>query len=137
MNTKLKYIIILTSTLIIGVIIGFLLGGRITSTKVERINSYYTNQGFNREFMRIIKPTPEQRTIIMPILKKYAKQNHKILVDFHKGQENIFLDLKNEIDVHLNQEQISRLDTVFEQRDRRFRNRHPKHRRMGKRKNVK
>ncbi len=137
MNTKLKYIIILTSTLIIGVIIGFLLGGRITSTKVERINSYYTNQGFNREFMRIIKPTPEQRTIIMPILKKYAKQNHKILVDFHKGQENVFLDLKNEIDVHLNQDQLSRLDTVFEQRDRRFRNRHPKHPRMGKRKNVK
>ncbi len=134
MNTKLKYSLIIISTLLIGMIIGFLIGGRITSTRIEKMRSYYTNQGFNREFISIIKPTPEQRDVIMPVLRKHAVLNRELMIDFHKGQENLYIDLVNELKVHLDEEQINRLDLVLEKRKRRYHNTPPNHQRNDRRK---
>jgi hypothetical protein len=121
MNSKIKYSLIIISTLLIGMVIGFLIGGRITSSRVENMRSYFTNQGFNSEFMRIIKPTPEQRDIIIPILEKHAVQNRELMINFHKGQKDLLVNLKTELDSHLGDEQIDRLNHVLENRNKRFR----------------
>ena len=134
MNTKLKYSLIIISTLLIGMIIGFLIGGRITSTRIEKMRSYYTNQGFNREFMRIIEPTPEQRDIIIPILRKHAVLNRELMINFHKGQEELYVDMINDLKIHLDKEQINRLDLVLEKRKRRYHNTTPNHPRNDRRK---
>ncbi len=133
MNTKIKYLLILTSTLVIGMIIGFLIQGRITSSRISRMRNYYTNQGFNREFMKIIRPSKEQRTLIIPILKKHAILNHQLMVNFHEGQEKVFVDLKNELESHLDTDQIMRLNHVFEKRYKRFHNGPSSRYRKGKR----
>lgn len=120
MNTKAKYSLILISTLLMGMIIGFLVGGRITSNRINKMRSYYTNKGFNRQIIKIIKPTPEQRPFIIPILKKYAAINHQLLTDFREGQIDTFIDLKNELETYLNENQIARLNTALEKRNKRF-----------------
>ncbi len=133
MNTKLKYSLIIISTLLIGMIIGFLIGGRITSTRIEKMRSYYTNQGFNREFMRIIEPTPEQRDIIIPILRKHAVLNRELMINFHEGQEELYINLINDLKTHLDDEQVKRLNHVLERRKSKFHNTTPNHSRKDRR----
>ena len=64
MKTRIKFTLLLVSTLIIGMVIGFLISGRITSTRVERMRNHYTEIGFNREFMKIINPSSDQREFL-------------------------------------------------------------------------
>jgi len=134
MNSKLKYSLIIISTLLIGMIIGFLVGGRITSKRIDRMRNYYTNQGFNRELMRIIEPTPEQRNIIIPILRKHAILNHEVVIDFHKSQEKLYTVLINDLKAHLDKEQLNRLSFILEKRKKRFQNTTPNHTRKDRRK---
>jgi len=122
MKTKLKYSLILVTTLIIGMIIGFLISGRMISTRVDQMRNYYTDNGFNREFIRIIQPSPEQRDEIMPILRKYAGINREHMLDFHEGQRELFFELKDELDTHLTDEQIQKLNHVWERRKEHFQN---------------
>ena len=133
MNSTLKYSVILISTLLIGMIIGFLIGGRITSTRIENMRSYYTNQGFNREFVRIIEPTPEQRDVILPILRKHAVLNRELMINFHESQEDLYIDLINDLKTHLDEEQVKRLNHVLERRKTKFHNNTPNHSRKDRR----
>lgn len=116
MNKRLKYSLLLICTLFIGMIIGFLVSGRITKTRVDEMKSYYTNIGFNRQFMSIIKPTPEQREVIKPILEKYADYNRDLMIENREGQKELFFNLKNELETHLTEEQINRLNNIWERR---------------------
>ena len=125
MKTKLKYSLILVTTLVIGMIIGFLISGRMISTRVDQMRNYYTDNGFNREFIRIIQPSPEQRDEIMPILRKYAGFNREHMLDFHEGQRELFFELKDELDTHLTDEQIQKLNYVWERRKAHFQNNKP------------
>jgi|AntAceMinimDraft_2_1070361.scaffolds.fasta_scaffold00472_17 hypothetical protein len=134
MSKKIKYSIVIIGTLLIGMIIGFLVGGRITSTRVERMQNYYTDMGFHREFMNILRPTPEQRDEIIPILKKYASYNCDLMSDFREGQKELFFDLKDELEKYLNDDQIKRLDHVWEMKKQRFQNTSPNHPRKGRKK---
>jgi hypothetical protein len=133
MNSKIKYSLIIISTLIIGMVIGFLIGGRITSTRVENMRNYYTNQGFNREFMRIIEPTPGQRDVIIPILRKHAVLNRELMINFHEGQKEHYIDLINDLKKHLDKDQINRLNHVLERRKNKFHNTTPDYPRKDRR----
>lgn len=110
MKNTLKYSLIIISLLIIGFVIGFLVNGRLTHNKMKKVRSVNTEQGFNHEFMRIIKPTPEQTAELKPILKKFASRNHSIMADFRENQKLLFKDLRTEIDPLLTDEQIDRLE---------------------------
>lgn len=132
MKTRLKYSLILISTLIMGMAIGFLISGRLTSTKVEKIKSYYTDKGFNREFMGILRPTPEQRDELIPILRKHAALNRELMMGFREGQKELFFNLKDELKEHLDDDQMKRLDLVWEKRKQRFKNAKPNHPRKGR-----
>lgn len=110
MKNTLKYSLIIISLLIIGFVIGFLVNGRLTHNKMKKVRSVNTEQGFNHEFRRIIKPTSEQAAELKPILKEFAKRNHVLMTDFRENQESLFKDLRTEIDPLLTEEQIDRLE---------------------------
>lgn len=114
-------------------VIGFLISGRMIHTRVERMNNYYTDMGFNREFMSILRPTPEQRDEIMPILRKHAGLNRELMSDFREGQKELFLELKDELGEYLDEDQKERLDHVWEKRKQHFRDPKPNHPRKGRR----
>ena len=133
MKTKFKYSLILVSTLLIGMVVGFLISGRITSTRVDKMKNYYTDTGFNREFMNILRPSPEQRDEIIPILRKYAGYNRALMADFREGQKDLFFDLRSELGEYLDDDQLKRLDHVWEKRKPRFQNTNSDHPRKGKR----
>ena len=133
MQTRIKFTLLLVSTLIIGMVIGFLISGRMTSTRVERMKNYYTDIGFNREFMSILRPSPEQREEIIPILRRYAGYNRELMGDFRAGQKELFFELKDELGEYLDEDQIERLNNVWERRKQRFQNKKSDHPRKGRR----
>jgi|GEM_PF-1115765 len=116
MKRKLIYAALLTGILLIGFAIGFLVSGRMIKSRVDHLRSYYTTNGFNNQLMRVINPTPEQSDEIEPILEKYAKMNHDLLMDFKEEQHDLFLELKDELEPLLNDTQIERLQNLPRER---------------------
>lgn len=115
-------------------IIGFLVGGMLTRMRVDKMQSYYTEMGFNREFIRLLEPTPKQREAIIPILKKYGELNHELMLDFRSNQKELFFEFKNELGEHLNDIQMKKLNRIWDKRKHHFQNSKNNRSRKNKRK---
>ncbi len=74
------------------------------------MQNYFTEQGFNRALVRIIKPAPGQMKQISPILRKYARKNRQRIIDMRNAQKNSFDSLEMELKPLLTPEQIKRLE---------------------------
>lgn len=120
MNNKQKYTLTLLAVLIIGMILGFLINGRLVNRRVDRLQEYFTERGFGREFMMVLDPTPEQMEKIRPILRNYALQNHKNMTQYREGQAQLMKDLQKDLKPYLNPDQIRRLSELRNRWDRRF-----------------
>lgn len=120
MNNKQKYTLTLLAVLIIGMILGFLINGRLVNRRVDRLQEYFTERGFGREFMMVLNPTPEQMEKIRPILKNYALKNHKNMMQYREGQAQLMINLQKDLKPYLNPDQIKRLSELRNRWDRRF-----------------
>ena len=116
MKKTITYTSIIVLTLLIGFIIGFLVSGRVTRQKIRKMRSEFTDQGFNRQFMRVLHPSPEQMEQLKPILKDYARKHRETMESLHGEQEELFQDFKSEIEPYLTDEQIQRLEKMHEKR---------------------
>ncbi len=112
MNTKVKYGLSLFVMLLIGFILGFLITGRIVQRKINRLQKYYTEQGFRSEFMRTLKPTPEQLHEIRPILIRYGQRNHVNMMMFRKRQLQLLLHLQKDLKPFLKPSQNNRIEKL-------------------------
>lgn len=120
MNEKLKFTGIILGTLIIGFVIGFLTNGRLVKFRMDRMQSFYTEQGANRAFMRVLDPTPEQMEQIRPILQRHAQQNRELL-DHHRSEQRLlFQELEDELRPILTEEQMEKLELLKRRWDQRF-----------------
>ncbi len=112
MNTKVKYGLSLFVMLLIGLILGFLITGRIVQRKINRLQKYYTEQGFRSEFMRTLKPTTEQLHEIRPILIRYGQRNHVNMMMFRKRQLQLLLHLQKDLKPFLKPSQNNRIEKL-------------------------
>ena len=118
-NNKLKYTALFVVTLLIGFVIGFLVQGAVTRARIEKVKNTFTERGMNREFMRVLRPTPEQMEQIRPALKEYAGEKRELMQEYRKDQHELFLDFRKKIDPYLTPEQkqrLERLDNRWKQR---------------------
>ena len=83
------------------------------------MQSTFTERGINREFIRAIRPTPEQMEQIQPVLREYAREKRELMQQYRTDQHILFLEFRKEIDPYLTPEQRQRLD----QMDNRWRQR--------------
>jgi|GEM_PF-413670 len=120
MSNKQKYTFTLLAVLIIGMILGFLINGRLVQRRVNRLQEYFTEQGFGREFMMVLNPSPEQMEKIRPILRRYALQNHERIMKYRAGQALLMKNLQKDLKPFLNPYQIRRLNELRNRWDRRF-----------------
>ena len=121
MNNKIKYTGIIIGTLLIGFVIGFLTNGRLVRSRIVQMQSFYTDKGANRAFIRVLDPSPEQMKKIMPILHEHAMQNRDLLFGYREDQEALFLHLEGELEPYLTDEQMKRLEELKHRWRGRFR----------------
>lgn len=122
MNLKVKNSLIITGTLILGIIIGILICGRFTKMKIEKYKNFYTAKGFRKEFIRTVKPTPEQLKRLQPLFKENAERNKELFRKFREEKEENYKEFRSEVEKILTPEQIERFDMLE--------SRHEKMRRM-------
>ena len=120
MNDKLKFTGIIIGTLLIGFVIGFLTNGRLVKSRIDRMQSFYTEKGADRAFMRVLDPTPEQMEKVRPILQRHAQQNRELLTNHRVEQQALFIELENELRPFLTHEQMERLDDLKNRWRQRF-----------------
>jgi len=120
MNNKQKYILSLLAVLVIGMVLGILITGRIVNRRVDRLQEYFTEQGFGRQFMMVLDPTPKQMAKIRPILRNYAMKNHENMIQYRKGQAELMINLQKDLKPYLTSDQIRRLEDLRNRWDRRF-----------------
>ncbi len=112
MNLKLKNSLILTGTLIIGIVLGVLISGRVMHARMANFRNFYTEKGFNREIMKIIKPTPEQREKLTPLFRQQAKRNHNLFMECRKKHHLMMENFKEELSGYLDKDQLRRLEKM-------------------------
>jgi len=120
MNTKSKYILSLVTVLMIGIILGFLLSGLVIHTRINRLQDYYTEQGFRHQFMRTLQPTPKQMEQMRPILMNYGQKNRGNMMEFRSRQRELMLELKHELKPYLSPAQNHRLLNLQSRWNHRF-----------------
>lgn len=120
MSFKLKNSLIIVTTLILGIIIGFLISGRFTKIRLDRMKQNFTEQGMNRHMMRVLQLSPEQMVETRPIFDKYGEIRREQLVEHYQFQQEIFEDFEEELRTYLSQDQMERLQRLKESSRNKF-----------------
>ncbi len=103
-------------------VIGFLINGRVTSSRIETMNTYYHSHGFNREIIRVIDPTPAQRDEVMGILNDFGSRNIEMMESCRAQHRDLFSEMRKDLDGCLTDIQINRLDRFLNGKRERFLN---------------
>ncbi len=125
MKKTYQIIIIIGITFIFGFIVGFLVNGRVVSNRIDKMKNYYKETGFTREMMHIIKPTPEQKEQLIPILREHAHENRELMTKYRDNQKEIFEELKEDLKEVLTNDQIARLEDHWTHMQKRFQDKGP------------
>ena len=117
-NVNFKSALIIITTLLIGVAIGFELSEISVKKRFEKLDSFRGPQGFIQIFQDIIKPNDDQRNKVSSILLKYHDKIDKIT---QAGMNDVSLKLDSmavELKQILNEEQKARLDEEMQRMKR-------------------
>lgn len=121
MNLQLKNSLILTGTLIIGIVLGVLISGRVMQSKMANFRNFYTEQGFSRQLMNVIRPNEEQRKQLEPVFREQAKRNHELFIQCRENHHRLMEQFRQELNLYLTADQMKRLDRM----ERRMRKNRP------------
>jgi len=122
---KLKSIIIILATLIIGFVIGFLTNGQITKKKIQSFVRMGTSEGFKERLYHVIKPDELQRSEIDPILEKYSIKIHDAIIDSRDEMKSINESMMEELEPYLDEDQIERMEKAHKRMGRGWGEHHP------------
>jgi hypothetical protein len=118
-KNKLKIILALTGTLIIGFALGMLTSAQIRNAHIKKYRSFTTQDGFAYWTIHLINPTPEQKEKILPVIRKYAAKNMELRKEYRGAFISLMKDYKKELYPLLTKEQINRLEHMTRSHGRR------------------
>lgn len=130
---KLKSILIIIATLLIGFVLGFLTNGQLTKQRIEKFVHRGPYEGFKMRVLDIIHPDQLQLEEIEPILDKYAKKMQETVAQSKYSMKTLHDDMMEELEPYLNDYQIQKLERVHRKFERIWRShrRSPHHRPHG------
>jgi len=107
---KIKSFIIIIITLVLGIILGGLGSGYLRAKKMKDVRSYTSVEGFTYRFLKVLEPTEEQKEQIVPIIKKFSKENDKLRKDYRDDFRQLMKDFRDELYPLLTEQQIKKLE---------------------------
>ncbi len=109
MNTKVKIVLIIIVTLVIGIVLGAMLNRAFLRHRIHRAFSDRNPVGIVSFMEKSIRPTPDQREQIREVLEKHRKKSLDIREKFMMDMQAEFESLEAELDPVLTPEQKKRL----------------------------
>jgi hypothetical protein len=113
MNTKVKIVLIIIVTLVIGIVLGAMLNRAFLRHRIHRAFSDRNPVGIVSFMEKSIRPTPDQREQIREVLEKHRKKSLDIREKFMMDMQAEFESLEAELDPILTPEQKKRLLRSF------------------------
>ena len=124
---KVKPILVVFITLVIGFVLGMLTSAQIRYHKLKPMRMYYSEERFRNGFYRTIQPNEQQKSKIDLVLDKYAKINGELHSTFRKELDASMKNFRKELDLNLTKEQVIRLKEMDERRQEMIRQNRKKH----------
>ena len=109
MTTKLKAILLVLVTFLLGALVGALVNGAITSKKSEALRARPPGPLFADLVERIVKPNEDQRKAIKDVLERHSERVTAEMESFRERMGEIVDSLKSELNPLLSPEQRERL----------------------------
>lgn len=112
MNVKLKSVLMIISTLVVGVLIGALvLAPWMVRYRVRHLAEMRTPEGFASRLEQVIKPDKVQADEVRAILERHSERFHEVTAG-HRAEIFALMDsLRNDLATVLTAEQLERLET--------------------------
>lgn len=121
MSPRTKSILLVTITLLIGVVVGALLNARLAEQRMERLASLRSSEGFVRYIERVVQPRDEaQRDALRQILRSSSERMAEHRRASMRQAQAILDSTRAEMEVVLSAEQLERLDEDFRMQQRRW-----------------
>jgi hypothetical protein len=124
---KLRPILVIIVTLIIGFVMGMLTSAQIRYHKLKPVRVFFSEERFREGFYRAIQPDEQQKAKIEIILDKYAIINSDLQNNFRKELDASMKNLRKELDSNLTREQRSRLKEMDDRRQEMIRQNRKNH----------
>lgn len=121
---KLKPILFIFITLLIGFFIGFLTSAQLRHKRMKPVRVYSSERRFRDDAYRFLEPDEAQMEKLDPVIRKYGKASSDLQREFRKNFENLMENYTREIKPLLTQEQLDRINSMEQRRReavRRFR----------------
>lgn len=97
MDIKIKTAVIIISTLLIGIIVGFMGSRIVMKQRMKFMTEEPMPARLHKSLMRIIRPTEQQRESIEPLLNSYTEKfnliNHDHRFEMESLIDSLFVDL--------------------------------------------
>lgn len=119
---KLRPLILVIITLIIGFFIGMLTSAQLRFHRLKPVRVFFSDERFREGIIRTIQPDEKQKEQIEQILDKYARINGETQAKFWKEMDSNIRAFRKEMDSKLSKEQIARLKELDERRHEMIRN---------------
>ncbi len=106
---KIRAIILIISTLLLGFILGILVSAQVRYHKLKPVRLFFSGEHFKEGLYRILEPDEKQSEKIDQILSRYAKVNNAVMSDFRRKSDSIMKEFWKEIEPTLTKDQKERL----------------------------
>jgi hypothetical protein len=106
---KTKYILLLVLTLVVGFLIGSLTTGRVTRSKVDRIKSWNTREGFREHLFGIMQATESQKVQLSPMLDSFSDLHWELMKRNWESQKLLFDSMDSLIKPLIDEQQFQLL----------------------------
>ena len=122
MDVKIKSSLVLTATLILGIIIGVLGSGMIRNYFFEKkMENFRSPRGFIRHLERVIQPDSTQRVQLREKLRSQQQHFDHLSMQFRTEMDSLNEEFQNDLKDILTEEQQERLSRFLERGPRPFR----------------
>lgn len=109
---RIKPIVLILATFVIGFGVGFLTSSHLRMRKVKAATSLMSLEAFKGRSYNILQPTPEQMDKLDPIMREFANKNREMIGNFKKQADKLMEDQWRQIKPILNTEQLERLEDM-------------------------
>lgn len=126
---KTKYILLLLITFVAGFFIGSITTGRVTKSKVQKIKSINTPEGFREHIFRIIEATETQKPSLIPVLDSFSDIHWQLMKKSWEEQKLMFNQMDAAIKPLIS---VQQFDLLMEHKQKVLKNKDVKNARRNK-----
>jgi Spy/CpxP family protein refolding chaperone len=113
---KLRSVIIIIATLLLGFVMGMLTSAQIRYHKLKPVRLFFSEERFREGIYSTINPDDDQKEKLEVVIRKYSRLSRDIQMNYRKTLEDFTSDLWNEMQPLLTAEQKDKLEDMERKR---------------------